>query len=75
MREARIDDTGEKLFTTATIAGLIVFLYLPFNVFLLLLCPGRKPEAGEYHFQLVLSYILLIYDFITVNGLRLFGVE
>jgi ferrous iron transport protein B len=77
MREARIEETGDKLFTTATIAGLIVFFIFALQC-ISTIAVSRK-ETGNWRipaFQLIIFTSLAYFmAFITVNGLRLFGVE
>ena len=76
MKNATVDDTGQKLFTPATIAGLIIFFL--FALQCLSTVAVSKKETGGWRIpilQLViftsLAYIL---TFITVNGLRALGV-
>jgi ferrous iron transport protein B len=77
MRQAELKETGEKLFTTSTIAGLIVFFV--FALQCLSTVAVAKKETGSWRIpilQLVIftltAYILM---FITVNGLRALGVS
>jgi ferrous iron transport protein B len=77
MGSAKIRGTGEKLFTTSTIIGLIVFF-----VFALQCIPTiaiSRKETGGWRIPLlqVLIFTSLAYalTFITVNGLKLLGVE
>ena len=77
MKSAKIKGTGKKLFTTSTIIGLIVFF-----VFALQCIPTiaiSRKETGGWRIPLlqVLIFTSLAYvlTFITVNGLRLLGVE
>jgi ferrous iron transport protein B len=77
MREARIEETGEHLFTTATITGLIVFFIFALQC-ISTIAVSRK-ETGSWRIPIlqVIIFTSLAYflTFITVNGLRLFGVE
>jgi ferrous iron transport protein B len=77
MREAVIEDTGERLFTTATITGLIVFFIFALQC-ISTIAVSRK-ETGSWRIPVlqVIIFTSLAYflTFITVNGLRLFGVE
>ncbi len=77
MREAKIGSTGEKLFTTATITGLIIFFMFALQC-LSTVAVSRK-ETGGWRIpilQVVIftstAYILM---FITVNGLRALGIS
>jgi ferrous iron transport protein B len=77
MREARIEETGRPLFTTATIAGLIVFFIFALQC-ISTIAVSRK-ETGNWRIPMLqvvmftsLAYFMM---FITVNGLRLLGVE
>jgi ferrous iron transport protein B len=77
LRNAKIEATGEKLFTTATTIGLIIFFIFALQC-LSTIAVSRK-ETGGWKIpilQLVtftsLAYIL---TFITVNGLRFLGVQ
>lgn len=76
MKAAEIDDTGQKLFTTSTIFGLIVFFMFALQC-ISTLAVGRK-EMGTWKiplFQLfAFTSIAYLFAFITVNGLRFLGV-
>ncbi|MEJ2614285.1 MAG: nucleoside recognition domain-containing protein [Ignavibacteriaceae bacterium] len=76
MRDAKIGNTGEKLFTTATITGLIVFFI--FALQCLSTVAISKKETGSWRIPILqiliftsTAYILM---FITVNGLRALGI-
>ena len=76
MRDAEIGNTGEKLFTTATITGLIVFFI--FALQCLSTVAISKKETGSWRIPILqvliftsTAYILM---FITVNGLRALGI-
>ena len=77
MRKAEIGNTGEKLFTTATIAGLIIFFI--FALQCLSTVAISKKETGGWRIPILqiliftsTAYILM---FITVNGLRALGIH
>ncbi len=77
MRNAKVEATGEKLFTTSTIIGLII--YFIFAMQCLSTVAVTKKESGGWRlpiFQIIIftsaAYIL---TFITVNGLRAFGLD
>lgn len=77
MRQAEIGDTGQKLFTTATIAGLIVFFIFALQC-LSTVAVSRK-ETGGWRIP-VLQVIIFtgtayIFTFITVNGLHAIGIN
>jgi ferrous iron transport protein B len=77
MRSAEINGTGEKLFTTATSIGLIVFFIFALQC-LSTVAVSRK-ETGGWRIpllQLVLfTGIAYLFTFITVNGLRALGIQ
>lgn len=77
MKNAKIDGTGKNLFTTATAAGLIVFFMLALQCVSTIAI--TKKETGGWRIpilQIVIytgaAYLL---TFVTVNGLRFFGVN
>ena len=77
MRNATVEATGEKLFTTSTIIGLII--YFIFAMQCLSTVAVTKKETGGWRvpiFQIIIftsaAYIL---TFISVNGLRAFGLD
>ncbi len=77
MRQATVDSTGEKVFTVATSAGLIIFFVFALQC-ISTIAIVRK-ETGSWRmpmFQLIsftgLAYVLA---FITVNGLRMIGIN
>lgn len=77
MRNAKIESTGEKLFTPSTIIGLIVFFV--FAMQCLSTIAVSKKETGGWRIP-ILQIILFtstayLLTFITVNTLRLFGVS
>jgi ferrous iron transport protein B len=77
MKEATIGNTGQKLFTTATITGLIVFFIFALQC-LSTVAISRKETGGwripilQILFFTSTAYILM---FITVHGLRAFGIS
>ncbi|MBK7104388.1 MAG: ferrous iron transport protein B [Ignavibacteriae bacterium] len=77
MRNAKINGTNKNLFTPATILGLIVFFV--FAMQCLSTIAVAKKETGHWRipiFQiLIFSGFAYIATFITVNGLRLFGID
>lgn len=77
MRNATIEGTDQKLFTTATSAGLIVFFVFALQC-ISTIAIVRK-ETGSWKMpviQLVMfTGIAYVLTFITVNGLRLLGVN
>jgi ferrous iron transport protein B len=77
MRSAEVGDTGQKLFTTATITGLIVFFIFALQC-ISTLAVSRK-ETGGWRIPLLqltlftsLAYILAL---VAVNGLRAVGIN
>jgi ferrous iron transport protein B len=77
MRKAEVGNTGQKLFTTATITGLIVFFVFALQC-LSTVAVSRK-ETGGWRIpvlQLIIftagAYLL---TFLTVNGLRAIGIN
>jgi ferrous iron transport protein B len=76
MRTAEVEGTGEKLFTTATITGLIVFFIFALQC-ISTLAVSRK-ETGGWRIPLlqltIFTSLAYIFAFITVNGLRAFGI-
>ncbi len=77
MKNAKIKDTGQNLFTTATAAGLIVFFMLALQCISTIAI--TKKETGGWRIP-VLQIIIYtgaayIMTFITVNGLRFLGIN
>jgi ferrous iron transport protein B len=77
MRRAEIGDTGIKLFTPATICGLIVFFM--FSLQCISTIAVSRKETGSWRIPILqviiftsLGYFL---TFITVNGLRAVGIN
>ena len=77
MRKAEIKDTGQKLFTPATITGLIVFFV--FALQCLSTVVVSKKETGSWRIPVLqivtFTSIAYILTFITVNGLRVLGID
>ena len=77
LREAKVESTGEKLFTIATTVGLIIFFV--FALQCLSTVAVSKKETGGWKIPIlqVLIFTSLAYfmTFITVNGLRLMGIQ
>jgi ferrous iron transport protein B len=77
LRNAKIEATGEKLFTIATSIGLIVFFIFALQC-LSTVAVSRK-ETGGWKIPLLQVFIFtsLAYfmTFITVNGLKFFGIQ
>ncbi len=75
MRQAEIGDTGQKLFTTSTILGLVVFFIFALQC-LSTVAVSRK-ETGSWRIPILQIIIFTstayILAFITVNGLRALG--
>ena len=77
LRDAKIQSTGQKLFTTATTAGLIVFFIFALQC-LSTVAVSRK-ETGGWKIPilqvLIFTSLAYIMTFVTVNGLRFIGVQ
>jgi len=77
MEEATIGDTGQKLFTPATVTGLIIFFVFALQC-LSTVAVSRK-ETGSWRIPVlqVVIFTLIAYlaTLVTVNGLRVLGVE
>ena len=77
MRSAKIESTGEKLFTTATSIGLIIFFI--FALQCLSTVAVSKKETGGWKIPIlqvvIFSSLAYIMTFITVNGLRFLGIQ
>jgi ferrous iron transport protein B len=77
MREATIGNTGQKLFTTATIAGLIVFFIFALQC-ISTIAISKKETGGwripslQIAFYTITAYL---FSFLTVNGLRALGIQ
>ncbi|MFZ1321373.1 MAG: nucleoside recognition domain-containing protein, partial [Ignavibacteria bacterium] len=77
MRNATFENTDVKIFTTATTAGLIVFFV--FALQCLSTVAISKKETGSWRIPalqiIAFTSIAYIFAFITVNGLRFFGIN
>jgi len=77
MRNATFENSDIKIFTTATTAGLIVFFV--FALQCLSTVAIAKKETGGWRIPVlqIISFtaIAYIFAFITVNGLRFFGIN
>lgn len=77
LRTAKIESTGEKLFTVATSVGLIVFFIFALQC-LSTVAVSRK-ETGGWKIPIlqivIFTSLAYIMTFITVNGLRFFGIQ
>lgn len=77
MREATIDNTQQKLFTPATIIGLIVFFIFALQC-ISTIAISRK-ETGGWRIPalqiIFFSTTAYLFTFLTVNGLRAFGIQ
>jgi len=77
MREATIGDTGQSLFTTATILGLIVFFMLALQCISTIAISYK--ETGGWRIPLLqvifFSAAAYLFTFLTVNGLRTLGIQ
>ncbi len=77
MEEATIGDTGQKLFTPATVTGLILFFVFALQC-LSTVAVSRK-ETGSWRIPIlqVVLFTLIAYvaTLLAVNGLRAIGVE
>lgn len=75
MRKAEIDGTGQKLFTTSTIIGLVVFFVFALQC-LSTVAVSRKETGGwriPFLQLLIFTSTAYLLTFITVNGLRALG--
>lgn len=77
MKDANISGTNQKLFTTATVAGLIVFFV--FAMQCLSTVAVAKKETGSWRIPvlqiIIFTSVAYILTIITVNGLRAIGVN
>lgn len=77
MKDATVGDTDQKLFTTATTAGLIIFFV--FALQCLSTVAIAKKETGGWRIPvlqfIIFTTIAYILTFITVNGLRAVGIN
>jgi len=77
MKKAEIGSTGQKLFTPATIFGLIVFFM--FSLQCLSTVAVSRKETGSWRIPILQIIIFTslgyFFTFLTVNGLRAFGIN
>lgn len=77
MRQATVGNSNQKLFTTSTIIGLIVFFVFALQC-LSTVAVSRK-ETGSWRIPflqlIIFTFTAYILTFITVNGLRFIGIE
>jgi ferrous iron transport protein B len=77
MRNAKTENTGEPLFTTATIFGLIIFFIFSLQCISTIIV--SKKESGGWRIPalqlLTLTSTAYLFTFIVVNGLRAFGIN
>lgn len=77
MQSAKIEGTNQSLFTTSTIMGLIVFFVFALQC-VSTLAVSRK-ETGSWKIPVLQLFmfttIAYILTYLTVNGLRLFGIS
>lgn len=77
MKQATIEGTDQKLFTTATITGLIIFFV--FAMQCLSTVAIAKKETGSWRIPIlqivIFTSLAYIMAFITVNGLRAVGIN
>jgi ferrous iron transport protein B len=77
LRSAKIESSGDKLFTVATSVGLIVFFI--FALQCLSTVAVSKKETGGWKIPilqvLIFTSLAYIMTFITVNGLRFLGIQ
>lgn len=77
MRQATVGNLNQKLFTTATIIGLIVFFVFALQC-LSTVAVSRK-ETGGWRIPvlqiLIFTSVAYLLTFITVNGLRVIGIS
>jgi ferrous iron transport protein B len=77
LRNAKIEATGEKLFTVATSIGLIMFFIFAMQC-LATVAVSRK-ETGGWKIPIlqvvIFTSLAYVMTFITVNGLRFFGIQ
>ncbi len=77
MRQATIEGTGQKLFTTATIIGLIIYFIFALQC-ISTMAISRK-ETGSWRIPMLQLFLFTVgayfLTFIAVNGLRLLGIN
>jgi ferrous iron transport protein B len=77
LRSATIENTGQKLFTTATTLGLIVFFIFALQCISTIAVSRKETGGWKIPVAQVIVFTTLAYTMalITVNGLKLLGVE
>jgi ferrous iron transport protein B len=77
MNRAKIDSTGNKMFTTSTTIGLIVFFVFALQCISTIAI--IKKETGGWRIPIiqviVFTSVAYLFTFLTVNGLRLMGIQ
>ncbi|MBI5402665.1 MAG: ferrous iron transport protein B [Ignavibacteriae bacterium] len=77
MNQAKIESTGNKMFTTSTTIGLIVFFVFALQCISTIAI--IKKETGGWKIPviqvLVFTFVAYLFTFLTVNGLRLMGIQ
>jgi len=77
MNRAKIESTGNKMFTTSTIIGLIVFFVFALQCISTIAI--IKKETGGWKIPIiqviVFTSVAYLFTFLTVNGLRLMGIQ
>ena len=76
MRKAKIGGTDQKIFTTATVIGLIIFFVFALQCISTIIVSKQETGGWRIPIMQVVTFTSLAYvlTFITVNGLRLFGI-
>ena len=77
MRNATVEETGQKLFTTSTIIGLII--YFVFAMQCLSTIAVSRKESGSWRIPIlqiiIFTFTAYLLTFISVNGLRALGLD
>jgi ferrous iron transport protein B len=77
MKTAKVEGTGEPLFTSSTIIGLIVFFV--FALQCMSTVAVSKKETGSWRIPIlqliIFTSLAYLVTFITVNGLKFIGLE
>jgi ferrous iron transport protein B len=77
LKNAKIEATGDKLFTVATSIGLIVFFIFALQCLSTVVVSRKETGGWKIPILQVIIFTSLAYfmTFVTVNGLRLFGIQ
>jgi ferrous iron transport protein B len=77
LKNAKIEATGEKLFTIATSIGLIVFFIFALQCLSTVVVSRKETGSWKIPALQVITFTSLAYfmTFVTVNGLRFFGIQ